>query len=117
METFPWEMTIAAVVQVAIIALLMERALAIIFEHPWFVKRLQGRGIKEILAVGVAWSVCTTWDLDVFRSVLAHAHHHRLGTILTALTVAGGSKVSQTLFELWGIRSTAAKIAANGGSK
>jgi hypothetical protein len=116
MESFPWEMTIAAVVQVAIIALLMERALAIVFEHPWFVKRLQGRGIKEIVAVGVAWSVCTTWDLDVFGSVLSRADHHRLGTILTALTVAGGSKVSQTLFELWGIKSSAAKNAANGGT-
>ena len=116
MESFPWEMTIAAVVQVAIIALLMERALAIIFEHPWFVKRLQGRGIKEIIAVGVAWSVCTTWGLDVFGAVLGHVHHHRLGTILTALTVAGGSKVSQTLFELWGIRSSAALRAANGGN-
>ena len=115
MQEFPWEQVIAAVVQVAVVALLMERALALVFEQKFFVARFQDRGIKEFIALGVAWGIVTTWDVDMFSRVLVQPGQHRIGLVLTAMTIAGGSKVSQTLFELWNIRSTAAKVAANGG--
>jgi hypothetical protein len=111
MEPFPWERVVAGVTQAAVLALLLERALALIFEQAIVAKRIAGRGIKEFVAFGCAWGICITWQFDVFSQVMNHSGNHRLGLILSALTVAGGSKVAVTLFELWGIKSNAAKAA------
>jgi len=105
-----WDAVFAALAQVCVIAILLERALAIVFEQKLFVERLQGKGIKELLAVIVSFAVCKTWGLDVFGAVLSHPDTHKLGTYLTALTIAGGSKVPATLFtQVWNVQSSAAR--------
>ena len=105
-----WELTIGVLAQVSIIAIFQERALALVFEHRRLVERL--KGWKEVITFGVSYAICRTWDLDAIGAMLGHPHEHRLGVILTALAIAGGSKLPMILVQVWQTRMA----AKNGGS-
>jgi len=45
-----WERTFEVLAAVIVLSLLLERALAPLFEHPAFIRRFDKRGVKEPLA-------------------------------------------------------------------
>jgi len=105
--TINWEGIIAVLAQASIIAVFQERALALIFEHRSLADKL--KGWKEVITFAVSFAICRTWDIDVIGAILGHPHEHRLGVILSALAIAGGSKLPMILVQVW-----QTKMAAKG---
>ncbi|MBK8228427.1 MAG: hypothetical protein IPK70_14795 [Flavobacteriales bacterium] len=117
---------------ILLLALLIERALALLFESRAFIERVaytvkheggadqgtitdaqpRNRGIKELIALGVSFYVCWWWDFDALSILLpvSHSKMTLMGMLITAMIIAGGSKGAAKLFSDWmGIKSTAQK--------
>ena len=125
------------ILAIIVLALLIERALAVIFENRLFIEKVaydvqraprtasadgsaapivavrsRNRGVKELIAIGVSFWVCWYWDFDALSILLpvSHSKMTLLGEFLTALIIAGGSKGAVKLFSDWmGIKSSAQK--------
>jgi len=119
-----WDRLSEVLVGVVVLAFLLERALAVVFEHRYFVEHLQDKGIKEFIAVGVALAVCLRWNFDAVSMILLTDKTTVLGEFITACIIAGGSKGAIRLFrDVLGIKSEAlrqrearkAREAASGG--
>jgi len=82
-----------------VLAVLIESALAVIFNWRLFLEMFNGRGVKTLVAILVSWVVVVTFDLDqkVFEALLAaygitgEQTDRTIGIILTTLILAGGS--------------------------
>lgn len=115
-----------------ILALLIERALALVFESRAFIERVaytvkheggrdtgtitdaqpRNRGVKELIALGTSFFVCWWWDFDALSVLLpvSHSTMTLMGMLITAMIIAGGSKGAAKLFSDWmGIKSSAQK--------
>ncbi len=98
---------------VILLALMLERALSLVFEHRWFVQKFDQTGIKEVIAFAVSAVVCVLWNFDAISMVILSEKTTLLGELITAGIIAGGSKGSIKLFRDWlGIGSSASKAAA-----
>ena len=115
-----WERTIEALVGIIIIAFLVERACALLFESRWWITRFedarvsgapgkkanaqkvlaaQSFPLKESISFLVALVVCYFWSFDSVSIILLSEHTSLIGIVVTALVVAGGSKASIALFQ------------------
>jgi hypothetical protein len=103
-----WERTFEAVGLIILLAFLIERALAVVFEHRWFLRHFDREGVKEIVAVGVSVAVCWAWKFDAVSMIILTATTTIPGYIITGAVIAGGSKASIKLFhDLLNVQSTA----------
>ena len=103
-----WERLFEVLVAIVVVAFLLERALALLFETRVFIKRAQGKSLKELIAFVVGVLVCWYWDFDAFSMIFLKAKVTILGVVITGGIVAGGSKASVKLFrDLLGFKSTA----------
>ena len=103
-----WDRVAEVLGALVVLSFFVERALAIIFESRWFLKKLDQFPIKEFIAFGVSLLVCITWHFDSLSMVLLTDHTSLLGEIVTAGVVAGGSKASLKLFhDVLNVRSSA----------
>lgn len=102
--------------RLVIFSILLERALAFIFEHDWFVRlayrelpdpavpgqvKRQARvpGLKGMLALGAALGVCFLYDFDVVGALFGAPEVDDIGIVLTAIVAAGGSAGSIAVFQ------------------
>ena len=108
-----------ALSKLVVVSMLLERGLAVIFEHEWFVrltsqeikdpvdsaKKIQVSklpGLKGILALLASFAICNKYDFDVLVVVLTGANPKPvdpLGVALTSLIVAGGSAGAILIFQ------------------
>lgn len=103
-----WGRTFEVLAAVVVLSLLVERALAPLFEHRAFIRRFEKRGLKEPLAFLVALAVCVYWEFDAISMVILRPKVSVVGEVLTAAVVAGGSKGSVKLFrDFLGFKSSA----------
>ena len=119
-----WDRLAEVLVVVTVLAFFLERALALIFEHKYYVTKLKDTGLKEPIAFVAALVVCWTWDFDALSMVLLREKITFFGQIITAAVIAGGSKASLKLFkdvmkmrsgaELQLEKEAAAKAKSNG---
>jgi hypothetical protein len=102
--------------KIVVLSMLLERALAFVFEFEWVARILtaertpDGRaepsttatsrvpGLKAAIAFGVSWYVCRYYEVDAFAP-LFNAQVSPTGTFLTAMVVAGGSAAAIGLFQ------------------
>lgn len=87
-----YETAIAALITLAIVSIVLERALSVVFGWKYWKKYLDGQGLKTVVAVVVAFFVCRANGFDVF----AMAFDKELsgwGLAMTVLFIAGGSKL------------------------
>jgi len=82
-----------------ILAVLVERSLALVFEQKHIIKLIKNKAIKEIIAFSVCFFVCKLWQIDVISFMTNTQGVKTLGFILTAAAIAGGSKASIKLFQ------------------
>lgn len=87
-----------------VLAMLLERALAIIFEYHWFQKLSEKiEGLKSPIAVLASWFTCQHVQFDVLSRLFPPAtgapQPTTIGIIITAAVVAGGSAAAITLFQ------------------
>ena len=103
-----WERLFEVLVAIVVVAFLLERALALLFETRVFIKHAQGKSLKELIAFVGGVLVCWYWDFDAFSMIFLKENVTILGVVLTGGIVAGGSKASVKLFrDVLGFKSTA----------
>jgi hypothetical protein len=129
------ELIISAILKVAIISILVERALSVLFESRFFIsktsekvktdvdKRADGalevtetivqskRGfLKEFIALAVSITVACYYQLDIIKDIYGDPARdcNWVGYIITGGIIAGGTKGSIKLFrDVFNIMSTA----------
>ncbi len=111
----------SALAKLVIIATLLERGLAFVFEYEWFVRlstvdvmdpsdatRKIGEksrlpGLKGIVAFLGSYLICNKYGFDVLFTIFNPGttadHADRLGVILTSLIVSGGSAGAILVFQ------------------
>lgn len=108
-----WEQLIEALAAVVVLSFVVERALALVFEHRLYVNRLDDMGLKEPIAFALALVICVRWDFDIVSVLLRGETTTLLGQAITAAVIAGGSKASIKLFhDVLGVRSRTATAKA-----
>ena len=95
------------VLLIALLAIFVERALALFFESRLLTELISGRGVKELLAFGVCFGICLNWDFDAISALMPGESTQLLGHALTGAVIAGGSKGSIRLFHALGVMSSA----------
>jgi hypothetical protein len=95
-----WERAIDALALIGIVAIVVERALSLLFESRWYIERLDRDGQKETIALLLSVLTCAFWKLDALSMIiLTKGQTQVLGYLITGAVVAGGSKGSQKLFQ------------------
>lgn len=89
----------AELARLVVLAFLIERGLALIFDHRWYRAYLDGRGFKAIIAFVVALGICLYYDFDVVAALLEPTAITNAGLTITALIVGGGSAAAVKLFQ------------------
>ncbi len=103
-----WARTLEVLAAVVVLSFVLERGLAILFEHRLFIAKADKKGLKEPIAFVVAALVCVMWDFDAVSMIFLTEKTTVLGEVVTAGIVAGGSKGSIRLFrDVLKIRSNA----------
>ena len=113
-----WERVFEVLVAIVVLSFLIERALSVLFETPFFVNKVdtQGngiirKGIKELIAIIVSIIVCIIWEFDAISMVFLKEKVTIFGAAITGGIVAGGSKGSLKLFrDILGFMSSAEKL-------
>lgn len=95
---------------VVVLSFFIERALSLVFGHRLYVS-LEERGFKggkELIAFAVSVAACYYWEFDAISVLLVRDENSRLGYLLTAGVIAGGSKASVKLFyDVMGVKTQA----------
>lgn len=100
-----WDVLIEVLTLVVVIAFVVERVLAVLFETRIWLKlsheqHKKGQGTyKPLIAFIAALIVCTQFQIDLMAVLLSHPHVSFLGEAITAGVIAGGSKASLKLFK------------------
>lgn len=87
-----------------ILAMLLERSLALIFDYHWF-NKLSDRyeGLKAPIALAFSWYTCSLVNFDVLGRLFSapgeEAQPTAIGIFITSVIVAGGSAGVITLFQ------------------
>ena len=107
--TAPWlqpeqyENVLAALALVVILAMLLERALALVFEWSLVRDWIRQKRLRVPLAFTASYIVCVWGHFDVFSVVFAKPEGYSgalsFGTFATAAVIAGGSKGAILLFQ------------------
>lgn len=106
-----WERLAEVLIAIVVLSFMLERACAVLFEHRLFIKFFGGKGVKEFVALGLAFLVCQRWNFDAISMIVLTEQTTRLGELITAGVIAGGSKASIKLFhDLMDVRSSAHEI-------
>lgn len=98
-----WERLFEVLVAVVIMAFLLERALALLFETRFFIELKKGkkegkeRSLKEPIAFLAGVLVCVYWDFDAVSMIFLKGSTTILGEVITGAIVAGGSKAAVKL--------------------
>lgn len=106
-----WERTFDAITMVAVVAIVVERALSVIFHSSIYIEHVHKSGMKETIALAVSIAVCAAWKLDAMGMIILTETTTVLGYIITGALVAGGSKGSVKLFQdMLNLQSSAFKM-------
>ena len=109
-----WDQLLEVLAAVVVLSFVVERGLALIFEHRWYVAKFKEAGLKAPIAFGVSLFICINWDFDLVSVLLKSDAVGWVGMVLTAGVIAGGSKASIKLFrDLMDVQSDAARGVAS----
>lgn len=102
--------SIAALTKLFVLAVLVESALALIFNWRVFLEYFNKRAIKTVVMFAVSLAVVTTFNIDIVEQLMATYGSSSdeggiMSTVLTAMIVAGGSSGVNNLFIALGFRS------------
>ena len=110
----PWEAIFEALAFIVVLAFVIERVLALVFESPAYITFAKRRwdqdqsSHKEVIAYLASAIVCVLYQIDLLGILMSHAYPSIFGELLTAGVVAGGSKASVKLFrDILGFKSGA----------
>ncbi|MBN2214357.1 MAG: hypothetical protein JW723_08940 [Bacteroidales bacterium] len=93
-----WLRLAEVLVTISIFAIFLERALSLLFESRFFIKRFKGKSIKEIIAFVCGVAICWIWKFDALSLIFLDKKTLIIGYIISGAIIAGGSKGSLILF-------------------
>ena len=102
-EHSEWFVTVSIqLVKLAVLSMILERALFFVFDYSLWRDKIPGRGIRAPVTLLFAASIIYYYDFDILEPVLnPGAGSTHFGLILTALLTAGGSAGAVKLFQDW----------------
>jgi hypothetical protein len=113
-----WEQTGEVLAMIVVLAFLVERALAVVFESKMYIQTVGKAPLKELITFVVCFMICYMWSFDALSVVLHGDKLTLIGRAVTALVIAGGSKASLKLFrDIMGIENEQSRIARGAGPK
>jgi len=90
---------LTALTKLVVLAMLLERALVLLFDYRWFREKIGSLGFKSPIAFVVSWAVCGFYKFDVLGALFEGNKTSSMGIFVTAAIVAGGSAGAITLFQ------------------
>ncbi len=90
---------LASLAKLVVLAMLLERALVLIFDYRWYKEKLDGFGLKVPISFLTSWVVCNYYKFDVLSTLFEPSKPTNMGIFLTAAIAAGGSAGAITLFQ------------------
>ncbi|HJX70680.1 MAG TPA: hypothetical protein VJ346_01975 [Bacteroidales bacterium] len=93
-----WLRLLEVLVTISVFAIFLERALSILFESRFFIRRFKGKSIKEIIAFICGVTICWIWKFDALSLIFLVEKTLIVGYIVSGAIIAGGSKGSLILF-------------------
>ena len=98
-----YQTVLGAIALVVVLSMVLERALSVPFEWGVWDKWLEEKKLRAPIALVVAWLVCVHMQFDLLQ-YLTKAEKlwigpFSIGTLITAVVVAGGSKGAILLFQ------------------
>ena len=90
---------LASLGKLVVLAMLLERALVILFDYRWYKKKLDKLGFKVPISFVTSWLICFYYKFDVLSALFEPNTPTSMGMFLTAAIVAGGSAGAITLFQ------------------
>lgn len=103
-----WERLMEVLGAIVVISFFLERALSMLFESRFYLRKFQGKSLKEVIATAIGIFICAYWKFDALSFVLPGEQTTIPGYIITGAIIAGGSKASVKLFkDILGVKSTA----------
>lgn len=105
-----------ALTKLVVLSIIIERGLAFIFEHDWFVRLTTVKesqlsdqeksavkskipGLKGIIALFTSVGICMYYEFDIMSALFANNVKDEIGIFLTGITVAGGSAGAIAIFQ------------------
>jgi len=104
-----YQHSLTALTILFVVAVLLENALAVLFNWRVFLTFFNLRGVKTLVMIAVSWAAVSVFDINVVAALLA-AYNKRppetevLSSLLTALILAGGSSGVHNLMVALGFR-------------
>lgn len=93
-----WDRTAEVLATIIVLAFMLERALAWLFELEWWVRSPRARSLRPYVTLVAAAGICWYLKFDAFSIILPQAKTNTIGYVVTAMVIAGGSKASIALF-------------------
>lgn len=93
-----WDRLMEVLTAIVVLSFILERALALLFEHRVFVDKLASQGLKEPIAFMLALLVCWKWQFDAISMTVLSDKTSFIGEAITAGIIAGGGKGALRLF-------------------
>ena len=90
-----------AIFVVVLLSFIIERVLAVVFEHELYKKYLDGKGISAPIAVVLSFFVCRQFHFDLPAIMFKNPQESFLGILLTAMLISGGSKGTMQLMNFF----------------
>jgi len=87
-----------ALFELVILSILLERGLYFVFDYRHLREKLQNKGVKAPITLGVSWLICWNHDFDIIARSIDPGAETQVGIFITATIVAGGSAAVMTLF-------------------
>ena len=104
------DVVVEVLTMIILLALIIERALSVLFEWRRLIEKLDSKGIKEPVALIVSFAVVVNYKFDALAIVFSNESNSYFGYFVTAAVIAGGSKGAIKLFRDWmGWKSQAQK--------
>lgn len=107
MLSYDYDLIFGTVLILFIVALFVERALALLFGWRWWKRYLNEKGLKTVITFLLCYAVVRQYDFDALSLVMNRGSHF-WGPVVTAGVIAGGSKGVITIWEkikaMWGMK-------------
>ena len=95
---------------IILLALIIERALSVLFEWRPLLEKLDNKGVKEPVVLVVSFAIVVIYKFDALAILFTNESNSYFGYFVTAAVIAGGSKGAIKLFRDWmGWKSQAQK--------
>lgn len=105
-----FDAVVGVLATLVLVATIVERMLAFVFEHDWFVRlttRLDAAntrvskwpGLKGVLALAASLGISFGYDFDIFKVLFPENSNEVTGKLITGFVIAGGSAGALAIFQ------------------